>query len=211
MWWPFSIQVDDAPQPDFFAVERNGSGSDDERKRLHSVLRRMNAEWIRFDKYYERNHRRYQQLRGYQIVISALIPISALLPTFHAVSADAAVAMSGVLGAVTTVFASLDSMYRSRESYLRAANTRDLLSHEFGLYSAHAKPYDGAGGDGKVDSIALLGGNVEKILADELKQYKQDESKETANPPTSDGAANIEEKAPGKATTSIVANRKTGS
>lgn len=50
-----------------------------------------------------------------------------MLPSLHAVSADSAVAMSGALGAAATVFASLDSMYRSRESYLRAANNAGRL------------------------------------------------------------------------------------
>lgn len=180
MWWPFSIPVDDAAEPDVFSAERNAAETDGARKRLHNVLLRIHQEWIRFDKYYERNHRRYQTLRGWQIVISALIPISALLPSLHAVSADSAVAMSGALGAAATVFASLDSMYRSRESYLRAANTRDLLAHEFGLFSAKANPYDGTGDDAKTDAIAQLGANIEKILADELKQYKQDETKSGA-------------------------------
>lgn len=188
MWWPFSIEVDDATEPEFFAVETNAPGADGERKRLHNVLLRMQQEWIRFDKYYERNHRRYQQLRGFQIIVSALIPISALLPTLHAVSADTAVVISGALGAIATVFASLDSMYRSRESYLRSANTRDLLAHEFGLFSAKAKPYDGSSDGNKTDPIAQLGANVEKILSDELKQYRQDESKGTSGGELGDGA-----------------------
>ena len=101
--------------------------------------------------------RRFKQLRGFEIVAAAAIPLIAgfggdYLPVELVV---------GVLGASIVVVSAMISLNQYQENWIEYRTTCETLRQERYLYLAKAEPYQGT------DSFALFVRKIENLLSKE--------------------------------------------
>lgn len=123
--------------------------------------------------WYERNSarckRNFHALKVAQIVVAAVIPVTAAL--------GASAALAGSLGGVIVVLEGLQQLFQYQQNWIGYRATAEALKHEKFLYLSHAGPYsDGASRD------ARLAERVEARVSTEHAAWV-DERREGAHEP----------------------------
>lgn len=122
--------------------------------------------------WYERNSARckrwFHRLKVLQIVVAAMIPVSAAL--------GASAAVAGSLGAVIVVVEGVQQLFQYQQNWIGYRATAEALKHEKFLYLSHAGPYRADAG-----REALLAERVEGRVSTEHAAWVS-EQQESAKP-----------------------------
>ncbi len=108
-----------------------------------------------------RSRRLYKIYESMMIVVSAAVPLAAIINPGNSV-------IPGVLGAVVVVVSGLRAVFHWQENYLRFSAAREAVEGERRLYWTQAKPYDDPN-----TRAQLLVSAISRIEQDEMKGWMQ--------------------------------------